>query len=248
MTRDEGQVLIAFTVSEEDGVAGTAEGGEARLAPILHARFPALFPSLSAARWAVRRKEVGVGDEMGKTDTPVFGGDSVVVYARGKSPFRKQLREAGRDKKVPEIAVLFEDSHVAAVVKPQGMPMYYDTSSRAQQADGRLDLTTLLEPLLAAPTEGTPLRRGAAVHRLDKATGGVVLCAKTKEAARGAAEQFEKREVQKRYRAVVMGRVVEGGEMSSEVEGKEALTLYEPVRSVQSLKFGWVTLLDLFPR
>lgn len=76
----------------------------------------------------------------------------------------------------------------------------------------------------------------------------LALCSKTVEAARSLSQQFLERSIQKRYRAVVIGLVSEPGEMQGDVDGKDAFSVYSPVRSSRSLKFGWLTLLDLWPR
>merc|ERR1711920_190082 len=47
------------------------------------------------------------------------------------------------------------------------------------------------------------------MHRLDKATGGLLVFAKTKSAKSALAELFRERKIQKRYRAVVRGNLNE---------------------------------------
>jgi 23S rRNA pseudouridine1911/1915/1917 synthase len=80
------------------------------------------------------------------------------------------------------------------------------------------------------------------VHRLDRETSGIILFAKTREAHRDLSIQFEKREVSKKYLALVDGAVMdeEGrieqpigesqshpGKMEITKRGKPSLTLYK---------------------
>ncbi|MFZ2897239.1 MAG: RluA family pseudouridine synthase [Saprospiraceae bacterium] len=80
------------------------------------------------------------------------------------------------------------------------------------------------------------------VHRLDRETSGIILFAKTREAHRDLSLQFEKREVSKKYLALVDGAVMdeEGrieqpigesqshpGKMEITKRGKPSLTLYK---------------------
>jgi len=80
-----------------------------------------------------------------------------------------------------------------------------------------------------------PLRRPAPVHRLDCATAGLVLVARTHPAARHLSESLREQKAQKRYRAVVLGA------MENE-SGKIDVPLSQQVcssewRLVQRLKF-----------
>lgn len=124
--------------------------------------------------------QVGVSGVMGNTITELAGGEEIVIYPRGKSPFRQKPEATTTltgSFKLPK--VLFEDDHMAAVVKPVGMTMYYDSTreGRKQRASGPPDLLSTLSTILQPSVLDTALPGGAAaVHRLDKGTGGIVLC------------------------------------------------------------------------
>jgi RluA family pseudouridine synthase len=51
--------------------------------------------------------------------------------------------------------------------------------------------------------------RAGIVHRLDRATSGVIICAKTPEALSFLQKQFSQRKAKKRYVAVVQGHMLE---------------------------------------
>ena len=94
---------------------------------------------------------------------------------------------------LPEIA--YEDAHCAIVVKPEGVPTVGDAEWTAESA-----LPYVLEP--AVGVEGA-LPRPRPTHRLDKPTGGLLLCAKTRLAQETLGAAFEARRVIKRYRALL---------------------------------------------
>lgn len=93
--------------------------------------------------------------------------------------------------------VVYEDDGVLAVDKPAGLPMHPTATYH------RNTLTYLLRE-----------RYGDAAmphiaHRLDRETSGVVVCGKTREAARSLKMDFERRRVDKTYLALVRGEVAE---------------------------------------
>lgn len=99
---------------------------------------------------------------------------------------------AGRSYAAPvsEPWVRFEDEHLLAVAKPAGVTTHRsDTYSQ----DGMHEWVQRQRP-----TESLSI-----LHRLDKATSGLLLFGKTPEANRSLAAQFEGRSVAKRYELLV---------------------------------------------
>jgi 23S rRNA pseudouridine1911/1915/1917 synthase len=87
--------------------------------------------------------------------------------------------------------VLHEDAHVLAVSKSGNLPVH---------AGGKFIRNTLIAELRAS--RGPELRLA---HRLDRETSGVVLLAKSREAARALEREFHLRRVHKEYVAIVQG-------------------------------------------
>lgn len=92
-----------------------------------------------------------------------------------------------------KLDILLEDEDFIAVDKPSGLLSIAD---RAQNES----LKSLLEEVY-----GTVYT----VHRLDKDTSGVIVFAKNKEAHQHLCQQFENRQVEKYYVAVVLGSPAE---------------------------------------
>jgi tRNA pseudouridine32 synthase / 23S rRNA pseudouridine746 synthase len=88
------------------------------------------------------------------------------------------------------VAILLEDAHLVAVDKPAG----------------RLVIPGRGAPELALREElEERLGRLWVVHRLDRGTSGVLVLARTAEAHRALNLSFDRREVEKRYLAIVRG-------------------------------------------
>jgi 23S rRNA pseudouridine1911/1915/1917 synthase len=150
--------------------------------------------------------------------------------------------------------VLFEDEHLAVVVKPAGMLVH---------PTPRLRGGTLSE-LAVARWGPLPSPQGVdrpgIVHRLDAGTSGVLLLCKSEAACAELLRQFREREVEKTYLAVVWGdprfdtgwievpiarspSVPNRMEAAAPGEGRPSTTYYE-VRE----RFGCAALLACFPR
>lgn len=140
--------------------------------------------------------------------------------------------------------IVYEDEAILVLHKPAGMV----THPGAGVADGTLAnglVYYFQQQQMALPRRGGPSRPGI-VHRLDVGTSGLLVVARTDLAHLRLAEQFQSRQVRKRYAALVHGVVEEssgrievpiGRDPRSRVrmavrpagEGREALTFYHVV-------------------
>lgn len=98
------------------------------------------------------------------------------------------------------VKILFEDKDIIVVVKPSGMPSQGDKSMT-------MDMVSYLKNYLAAA--GGQRRQGepyvGVVHRLDRPVGGVMVYAKTPEAAKQLSRQIQENKVKKKYMALLTG-------------------------------------------
>ncbi len=108
-------------------------------------------------------------------------------------------REPPDPEPVP-LRILHEDLHLAVVDKPPGLV----THPGAGHRDGTL-VNALIHRYPEMRAVGPPGRPGI-VHRLDRGTSGVLVAARTAEAHAALTAAFARREVQKRYLALVLGR------------------------------------------
>lgn len=124
----------------------------------------------------LKKKDVRIGGvKSGKGDM-VRGGDVLEIYAPAKH------FEAAAE-------VIFDDGHLLAAVKPQGLPSLPDQDGvGADTMEVRLQRTH--------PT-------ARLCHRLDAATGGVMLASLDEETFDQAFEAFKSHEMKKTYRALL---------------------------------------------
>ena len=100
---------------------------------------------------------------------------------------------------MPDFDILYEVGPCLAINKPAGL---------LTQAPRWIDSLERRIKKYLAETEGRPENGYLGIpHRLDRPVSGVILFGKHSRAAHRLAKQFEKREVKKRYWAVVAGTV-----------------------------------------
>ena len=103
---------------------------------------------------------------------------------------------------IPEIdlEVLYEDDDCAVINKPVGLLAH---------SKGAYNPEPTVESWLKGRLKGISGDRAGIVHRLDRATSGVMIVAKTPEALLWLQKQFSQRKVKKTYIAVVQGELKE---------------------------------------
>lgn len=104
-----------------------------------------------------------------------------------------------------EVKIFFEDPHILVCEKPPGVPSQSDRT-------GGYDMVNRLKNYLHQnnPRAGEPYV--AIVHRLDRPVGGVMVFAKTREAAGGLSRALQRGRVKKYYLVLVQYDEEEGRE------------------------------------
>ena len=105
-----------------------------------------------------------------------------------------------RPENIP-LDILYEDQDVIVVNKPRGMVVH----PAAGNPDGTLVNALLYHCRDLSGINGV-IRPGI-VHRLDKDTSGVMICAKNDRAHLSLAEQIQKKEAKRTYLAIVRGNI-----------------------------------------
>jgi len=96
--------------------------------------------------------------------------------------------------------IIYEDKFILVINKPAGMVV-----NRAETTKEKT-IQDWVENYLKIKNRGIGDRAGI-VHRLDKETSGLLLIAKTLKAFENLQKQFKQRKVEKRYLALVHGKV-----------------------------------------
>jgi 23S rRNA pseudouridine1911/1915/1917 synthase len=101
---------------------------------------------------------------------------------------------------IPEITipVLYEDDDCVVINKPVGLLTH---------SKGAFNPEPTVASWLSSQMTGMSGERAGIVHRLDRATSGVMICAKTPEALSWLQKQFSLRKVKKTYVAIIEGEL-----------------------------------------
>jgi 23S rRNA-/tRNA-specific pseudouridylate synthase len=138
------------------------------------------------------------------------------------------------------IETIAEDAWYKLVSKPQGMPTMSGQGESLDNSDA------LLIP--AAKELNLSYKKATFCHRLDAPTGGLVVCSKTKVAEARIKSCFRNRLVQKRYRAIVRGKLEpDEGQIEEPIHGLPSSTKYRVCFVTKSAQYGHVTTVDLWP-
>ena len=99
-----------------------------------------------------------------------------------------------------DLKVLYEDNHIIVVVKPFNIPSQGDKT-------GDIDMLTIIKDYIKKKYNKPGDVYLGLVHRLDRPTGGVMVFARTSKAASRLSEQIRKNEFEKKYVAVINGKM-----------------------------------------
>lgn len=162
--------------------------------------------------------------------------NGAVWLTRGKS--HRRIRRATQPLKVGDEISLYYDASVQAqkpltarLIHDGGQySVWYKPSGMLCQGSLWGDHTTLAR---FSEKQFMPVRQSFPVHRLDKATSGILIIAHSKSYAAELAQRFEKRAVKKFYQAAVHGKAVEkipeGITLTTPVDGKHACSHIHPL-------------------
>ena len=201
----------------------------------------------------INQEKVLVNDHPAKASLRLRGGERIAILGEVKStPLRAMAEEIPLD-------IVYEDDDLAVVNKAAGMMVHAGAGATEDERNRGTLVNALLHRFGELSGVGGELRPGI-VHRLDKATSGLIVIAKNDEAHRKLAAQFARRVVKKTYIALVHGWLKQDrGTISSSISrdrvrrtrmttkrsgGREAITHYTVQKRIDS-KYGKFTLLEL---
>ncbi len=99
-----------------------------------------------------------------------------------------------------KLDILYEDEVMLACVKPCGVPSQGDKSNDE-------DMVTIIKNYLFEKSDMEEEPYVAVIHRLDRPVGGVMIFAKTPEAAAALSDQVQDGEMIKYYQAILTGEL-----------------------------------------
>jgi len=202
--------------------------------------------SRSHLKKLIEQGNASVNDSPAQSKYRIKTGDKIILTIYPPSSSRLEAEP------IP-LTIIYEDEAMLAVNKPAGMVVH----PAPGHAKGTL-VNALLNHCSNLPGIGGVERPGI-VHRLDKATSGVVLIAKNEIAHRVLANQFKNRKIKKTYLALVRGIIKSAsGVIEASIgrhktnrkkmtatpnNGRQAETRYEVIETL-----GHFSYLRLFPK
>lgn len=108
-----------------------------------------------------------------------------------------------------ELPVLYEDDDCVVIEKPIGLLTHSKGAFNPEPSVATWLHNRITDKTLVEVDEHQPNRRAGIVHRLDRATSGVMIAAKTTKALTWLQKQFSQRKVHKTYFAIVRGHLKE---------------------------------------
>jgi 23S rRNA pseudouridine1911/1915/1917 synthase len=232
-------------------ISAAAEDAGKRLDQFLVAQLPAT--SRARVQQLIAQHLVLVNDSAARASLRLRGGERIAVLGpASQTPLRAMAEDIPLD-------IVFEDADLAVVNKPAGMTVHAGAGATEDDRNRGTLVNALLHHFGQLSSVGGELRPGI-VHRLDKATSGLLVVAKNDEAHRRLASQFVRRQVKKTYIALVHGWLKqERGTISSSISrdrvrrtrmttrgtgGREAITHYAVERRLDS-QYEKFTLLQV---
>jgi len=194
-----------------------------------------------------------VGGSAARASLRLKGGEEITVTGPPHAPPLRALAE-----KIP-LDIIYEDDDLAIVNKPAGMMVHAGAGATEDARNRGTLVNALLHHFGTLSGIGGQLRPGI-VHRLDRATSGLMVVAKHDESHRKLARQFSSREVHKTYIALVQGwPKLERGTIRTSISrdsqrrirmttrrpgGRDAVTHYLVKRKLNTV-YGKFALLEL---
>lgn len=145
--------------------------------------------SRSSIKTLIKDSKVLVNDKVQPVKYKLKAGDKVKVVFDSKD-----LQE------IPQIAlpVIYEDEDCLVVDKPSGLLTH---------SKGGFNPEATVATFIRDRVKDMDGERAGIVHRLDRGTSGVIICAKTAQALQWLQKQFSGRNVKKQYLAVIKGSI-----------------------------------------
>ncbi len=184
------------------------------------------IPTKSGIKKAIKRGEILLNQQPANTGDWIYPGQIIELYQTEVLTKIFKLK----------LEIIYEDEYLAVVKKPAGYPTsgnYFKTIANAL----RFNLKKSSAKDSIAPTPA---------HRLDNPTSGLLLIAKTGKTLRALNRQFERKEIQKEYKAIVHEKISEDKILDKALDEKASQTIVKPISFIEH-KSGNFSLISAQP-
>lgn len=137
-----------------------------------------------------------------------------------------------------KLDIVYEDDFLAIIEKPAGI---------AVSGNKYKTITNALAHNLKRSSQKDVLPYFQPIHRLDVATSGVLIVAKTYASRIALGKMLENRTISKTYLAVVQNKLEGKGLLNTSIDGKQCLSSYKSLLTQTSKKNGYLSVVELSP-
>lgn len=206
-----------------------------------------LFPDYSRSQLSSWLKEglIRLNQAQVKPKTKVHAGEQIEINLALTT--LATANQIYRPEAIP-LELVFEDQQLLVLNKPAGLVVHPGAGHREH---------TLVNALLYHVPALEHVPRAGIIHRLDKDTTGLLVCAKTLTAHTSLVRQMQARQIKRHYLTLVQGHLISAGKietfygrdphnrlkMAVRSQGKQALTLYSIRKQYQDFSLLEVELL-----
>lgn len=188
------------------------------------------IPTKSGIKKAIKKELIFIDGLLATTSKYISGAEKIELFQSEKSSTFERLKL--------DLEVLFEDDYLAIIYKPAGILVsgnkFVTIANGLTQNLKKSNLSDAVKP--------------QPIHRLDYPTSGLLLIGKTNSSIIELGKLFKKKEIQKTYFAISIGKMNPSGTINSFVDDKNALTEFEVLKSVISERFEFLNLVKLLPK
>ena len=154
----------------------------------------------------IRLKRIKVDGKGAKRDTRLIEGNTLQLYINDEFFDTPKAENAYLTVAAPKIHIVYEDEHILLADKKPGQAVHPHDGAEYGKT-----LIDHIQAYLYAKGEWKPREEKsfapALCNRIDRNTGGIVIAAKTAEALRILNQKIKDREIDKRYLAIVEGKL-----------------------------------------
>ena len=188
------------------------------------------IPTKSGIKKAIKKNLILIDDELATTSKYISGGEKIALLENEEIESFTRLKL--------DLEVSYEDDYLAIIYKPSGILVSGNKFVTIANALAQnLKKSNQIDAVKPQP-----------VHRLDYPTSGLLLVGKTSTSIQKLSELFQKKEIQKTYFAISIGKMCSGGVINLKIDNKNASTNFEVLQSVKSERFEFLNLVELSPK
>lgn len=188
------------------------------------------LPSRSSVKKAIKRNHLTLNNKACEYGRFLKKGDEICLIENEASAIKEFKLE---------LDIIYEDDYLAVIDKPSGFVVSGNQFKTIANA---------LSYNLKRSTQTDALLKPKPIHRLDAPTSGLLIIAKTAKALMALGQMLEQKNIQKTYNAIAIGELKGKGLIDDLIEDHIALTEYESLKCIRSLRNESLSLLRLSPK